>query len=183
MIKLKQPNFVLNAHDIGIPNYKMWISIEAAKGTNTNDLLNHIVRANRLALENQQTQLQNIVLNCHGYGGKVWLGGIYNGALDTSSVGILSPLKGKNLGTIWLTGCRAAQESEGKLFCQMLATVTGSQVVASDSDQIVGGWDGYRIVVGAPGLIDEFEGPVFGFTPNGGISRINPHKDIYTILE
>lgn len=175
MLKLEEPTFGFNAHDVGFPHYKMWETIDAPRGADVQLLLDSIVRANRLALENQQKPLANIVLNCHGYPGRVWLGGVFSGFLDMSTLSALSVLKPKNLGTIWLTSCAAAKESRGKLFCMTLSLLTGCPVVASEASQEVDMWGAWRIKSGLPGLIDEMEGTVLRFTANSVYSRVNPH--------
>jgi hypothetical protein len=184
MIMMQSPSLAINSCDVPGPNYRMWETVNAQKGMTPMMLLNEIVRVNRLALEYKQTQLLNVIVNCHGGSGRLYIGGGNSSPLDINSVGVLSPLKGRNIGTIWLVACKAAEGVTGKHFCQTLASVTGSQVVASDKSQEVEWWGAVRIVQGGGrGQIDEYEGKVFSFTPIGQIGEIDPHNDIFTILD
>ncbi len=191
MLMLKSPSFVINSHDVPGPNYRMWESMEAPPGMNAGAAALEIVRVNRLALEYKRTQLLNVVINCHGAegGGALYIGGAdsateRNAKTDISTVNAFSVLKRRNIGTIWLVACQAAKGNSGKQLCQMLATVSGSAVVASDENQMVGAWGSIRIIQGGGrGQIDEFEGKVHAFWPNGTMGEINPHEDIFTILE
>jgi hypothetical protein len=150
----------------------------------TPSLLENIVRVNRLALEFKRTQLLNVVINCHGEEGKLYIGGEKYPAMDMSNVGVFALLKPRNIGTLWLVACHAAGGNAGKQLCQTLATVSGTQVVASDATQKVGLWGSFRIMQGGGrGQIDEYEGTVFSFTRGGGMGEIDPHADIFTILE
>lgn len=183
MIMLKSPSLAVNSHDVPGPNYRMWETINAPHGMTPVSLVNEIIRVNRLALEYEQSQLLNVVINCHGGSGRLYIGGDTFVPLDINTVGIFSLLKSRNIGTLWLVACRAALGGEGRNFCQNLAINSGCQVVASDVNQSVGSWGSIRIVSGGRGQIDEYEGTVFSFTPVGGVSVINPHNDIFTTLE
>lgn len=187
MILLQKPSLVINAHDVPFPKYKMWKSVDAKKGMTAAETVTTIFSANTIALTQAGSQLLNVVINCHGDAGGLCIGGIGKPSINITNVGVFSALNGINLGTIWLLSCLAAKGSYGKQFCQALASASGSQVVASDSDQDVGVWAGKRILVSRlfnrPGLIDEFEGTVYGFTPAAGMYRCNPHSDIFTVLE
>lgn len=185
MIKMQDPSLAINSHDVPGPNYKMWRTLNSPKGMTAEEAVHFIIRVNRLALEFEGTQVQNVVINCHGLdgGGRLYVGGLGYIGIDIDTVGSFSLLKGRNLGTIWLVACQAAAGADGKQLCQALATNSGCQVVASDDDQDTGIWGSFRIVTAADGLIDEFEGTVFSFAPMGGIRAIDPHEAIYTILE
>jgi hypothetical protein len=192
MIKMKNPSLAVNSNDVPGPDYRMWETVDADRGMTADDLVGEIVRVNRLALEYYRTPLQNIVINCHGLdgGGGLAIGGQGKELLTVRNASAFSVLKGKNLGTIWLVACQAARNSAGKTLCQAIASASGSQVVAGEDDQEVGRWGAFRIrnsgfagFGGGRGLIDEYEGKVFSFTPAGGAREIDPHDDIYTILE
>jgi hypothetical protein len=188
MLMLKSPSLVINSCDIPWPKYRMWESVNAPPGLDAAGTVSHIVRVNRLALEHERTQLLNIVINCHGAegGGALYIGGLdYPAArINSDSVGAFSVLRGRNLGTIWLVACQAAEGYLGKDLCRKLAMTTGSQVVAADEDQDTGIWGGFRVIQGGGrGQIDEFEGDVYRFTPDGGMGITDPHESIFTILE
>jgi hypothetical protein len=163
----------------------MWRTIDAAPGMTAQSMVGEILRANQIALDAQHSQLINIVINCHGMegGGKLLIGGKGSPGIDIKTVGEFASLKNRNIGTIWLVACQAAAGVSGKMLCQVLATISGCQVVAADTDQDVGVWGGYRIIAGSAGIIDEFEGTVYSFTPKGLWNVIDPHTDVFTTLE
>lgn len=183
MIKMKSPSLVVNSNDVPGPNYKMWETVNAMEGMSASQLLGEIIRVNRAALELESSQLLNVVINCHGGPGALYVGGLNSPPVDMGNVGVFGWLRHRNLGTIWLVACNAARGTEGKQFCQALSQLSGCQVVAADETQDVGVWGSIRIVSGRSGLIDEFEGTVYSFTVAGGMRAIDPHEAIYTILE
>lgn len=182
MIRMESPSFAFNSVDVPGPDYRMWQTFSGALGFTAAELSNKINEVNRVAWEREGTQLRNIIINCHGADGGLAIGGKGQRHLDLTNLGVFFWMKGKNLGTIWLVACQAANGGESKQFCRTLAMTTGCQVVASDEDQDTGVWGSIRLVTSLNN-IDEFEGTVFGFTANGGLRVINPHDDIYTILE
>ena len=111
-ILLQQPALSINAHDVGWPSYDMWRTIDAPEGTTARDGGRMDFCHQHGGDENLETPLRNIVLNAHGYPGKVSIGGMRRSYLhaDLSVFGILKPM---NVGTIWLCGCRAAQGPMG----------------------------------------------------------------------
>ena len=131
-ILLQQPALSINAHDVGWPSYQMWRTLEAPEGTTAGTAAGWIFATNMEAMKTWKTQLRNVVLNAHGYPGKVSIGGMQRDHIfmtDLSVFGILKPL---NIGTIWLCGCRAAEGPTGISFCSALAVITGAQIIASD---------------------------------------------------
>lgn len=65
---------------------------------------------------------------------------------------------------IYMTVCGAARGKSGRSFCEKLASVSGAIVIAGEWDQTL------PISVWAKlpgGMIDDFEGPMFQFTPGG----------------
>jgi hypothetical protein len=183
MIRMQQPSISINSHDVPGPYYRMWKTIEAPEGTTASDVARMIESANISALLREETPLRNIILNCHGFPGGLRMGGADKPAIDKSNVGVFGNLKHYNVGTIWLVACRAALGTAGQDFCQTLAKVANTIVIASDDYQDVGVWGTYRIVVGGlSGNIDEYEGTVYGFTPAGMSRDIDPEDFVYTIL-
>jgi hypothetical protein len=190
MLMLQSPSLVINSHDVPWPRYRMWETVDARPGMNTEGAVMEIIRVNRLALEYERSPLRNVVINCHGAddGGALYIGGedeeYWPSRINDDRVQPFSLLKTRNIGTIWLVACKAAYRYPGKKLCQAIATLSGCLVVAADEDQDVGFWGGFRIIQGGGrGQIDEFEGNVYSFAPNGQMRQIDPHADIYTILE
>jgi hypothetical protein len=184
MLMMKFPSFVINSCDVPGHPYQMWWTINPQSGFTTHELVNEITSADNMAKKFKNSPLLNVVVNCHGnHAGGLAIGGRGAEHLDITNVSSFGLLAGRNIGTIWLVACGAAQGPKGIIFCQTLAALSGCQVVASDENQEVGVWDTYRLVVGLFNQIDEFEGRVYSFTPRGRFSVINPHNDIFTILE
>ena len=187
MIRMESPSFAFNSVDVPGPTYHFWHTLQGPKGFTTARLVDTILSTNRRAREMKGSQLRNIVINSHGWdgGGGISIGGLGNteASIRPDSVGEFLRLKGENLGTIWLVACQAARGTDGKALCQAIARNSGSQVVAADDDQDVGIWEGWRVFTSFFDNIDEFEGTVYSFTPMGGMRVIDPHADIYTIME
>jgi len=188
MILMEDPSFAFNSVDVPRPKYTMWISKYGFGGMTVLDLVSQIDGANRSAWEQKQSNLLNIVINCHGLdgGGKLSIGGKGQPGLDITNVHLFSILKSSRhaTGTIWLVACQAAQGSAGKALCSGLAMGSGYQVVAAEPDQDVGVWGAYRLVAQwFSNQIDEFEGTVYGFYSRGGWRIIDPHSDIPTIKD
>lgn len=184
MIKMESPSFAFNSVDVPSPHYRMWESMTGHEGMSAAMLVDKILRVNMLAWEFKRKPLQNIIINSHGLdgGGRISIGGEGRLGIDLERASEFLRLKPKNLGTIWLVACQAAAGPAGKQLCQAIATNSGCQVVASDEDQDTGIWGTWRLITSLNN-IDEFEGTVYSFTPVGGMKIIDPHDDIFTILE
>lgn len=72
---------------------------------------------------------------------------------------------------IWLVACEMAATVGARRFCGRLAGVTGAEVIAATAPQVAGIGDrryewrrGFLI---PPGMIDDFEGTVWRFHPDG----------------
>jgi hypothetical protein len=185
MIKMNQPSLVFNSDDVPGPKYIMWQSKDAPRGVSAQWTVNQIAMSNADALLHKKTSLANVVINCHGDYDALAIGGLGTGGgkINSTNVGAFATLKPLNIGTIWLVACKMARYDASKTLCKLLATMSGSQVVAADEDQETGVWGTYRLLCGLHGQIDEFEGNVYSFTPDGGMRIIDPHGDIYTIKE
>ena len=187
MILLQSPSLVINAHDVPSPRYLMWKNVDAKAGMTPAETVAVILSANLFALAQASSRLLNIVINCHGDDGGLSVGGLGKPSINITNVGLFAALRSLNLGTIWLISSETAKSPYGKQFCHELARASGSQVVASDSGQHIDVWANKRIRISRhlnrPGLIDEFEGNVYGFTPSAGMYRCDPHSDIFTTLE
>jgi hypothetical protein len=178
MIEMKSPSFAFNSIDVPGPNYRMWEWMRGYKGITTTTLVGKILEIDAAARRRKGDRLLNIIINAHGDGGYVSIGGRGNIGLNKDTGSEFMRLKGKNLGTIWLVACQAAKGDYGKAFCQIIARNSGCQVIASDENQEVDPWDTWRLITSARyDHIDEYEGTVYSFTPNGGMRMIDPHND------
>src|SRR5712692_7771768 len=116
MIMMKSPSLVINSNDVPTPIHKMWITIHAPRSVGAEWTVAKILSANELALRQERSPLQNVVINCRGYPGSLAIGGVGvdGGRIDANNAGLFSALKGLNIGTIWLVAGRAAAGTSGK---------------------------------------------------------------------
>jgi len=181
MIMLEQPTFCFNSCDIGPSLYEMWRRWRGRPGMTAPELAGQIFAANMTARQEFRTSLRNIVINTHGYNGGLYIGGLWAASIGKSDLAAFAILKPWNIGTIWLVSCDAAKDSTGQDFCLTLAKTAMTQVIASDSSQVLTRWQGVRLALGLSGNIDDFEGTVYSFTPRGTFRGINPQTDVWTV--
>jgi hypothetical protein len=115
-------------------------------------------------------ELANVVINCHGGEGKLFVGGLSSPPIMLKDVGVFTPLRTKDIGTIWLVSCYAASGTAGQRFCSQLAVTTGCFVVAADEPQCVENRYTASGTSGLFGTIDDFEGTAWLFSPSGSKS-------------
>jgi hypothetical protein len=184
MITMLQPSLAINSNDVPPPNYTMWDTWNAPKGATVGDVYGRIITAySRAAMKG--AGLVNVIINCHGYPGGLWVGGLAGDSINMNNLGILAGLKGFKIKTVWLVACNAAQDEWGKKFCRLFAQTVGSQVVASEAEQDVGvtGYLGFatgafNIDPSSPsqfysGEIDGYEGDTYLFEPDGSMVTYN----------
>ncbi len=186
MIEMKSPSFAFNSVDVPGPNYRMWKWMEGREGMSAGRLVDEILLVNNEAKKHFGDRLQNIVINSHGKegGGEIDIGGREYVGIKSDNVSEFLRLKGKNLGTIWLVACQAANGTDGNALCKQIAVNSGCMVIASDEDQEVGIWGTWRLRTTAiHNHIDEYEGNVYAFYPSGGWKQIDPHQAVFTTTD
>lgn len=186
MIKLESPALAINTFDVPRPHYQMDYTVKLTKYASAMSVISEIHTA---VASSPQKHLKNVVINCHGSPGYLYIGEIKvrvpdaNGKLQkepvregigTENLGLFSLLKG-SIGTIWITGCQVAGGSgviqrSGHTFLPELAMTVGCNVVAANVSQYVGG--GLRIRFVPRNYIDDFEGTAYIWDANG-------KKDVY----
>jgi hypothetical protein len=182
MIKLKSPSFCFNSCDVGPPFFHLWKNLDGPEGITPSRVAAEIWSANAAALNVLGSSLKNIVINCHGYPGGLRTGGGSKHGFYKSELGVLGILKPFNVGTIWLVSCDVAAEDIGRDFCLRMAQVTGALVIASDSGQQATFWQGVEISLTPSGLITDYDGTVYSFSPEGIVRKgIDPIKDVETV--
>jgi hypothetical protein len=182
MITMKEPSFCFNSCDVGDPHYEMWRTVVGPMGMTPSQLAGKIAEVNRTALSSWGSPLVNVIINCHGYFGGLHIAGLKSlsgkPAMDKDALGVFGILKPLGITTIWLVSCKAAFGESGKEFCQILAKVAGTEVIASDAKQVVTTWQGIELFVSSRSNIDDFEGTVYSFTPEGHVVRgIDPEEN------
>jgi len=162
----------------------MWRTIVGPEGMTPSQLVGEIVTTNLTALKSTGSSLRNIIINTHGFAGGLRIGGLTKAAMYKEDLGVFGMLKPFNVGTIWLVGCHSAKSETGQSFCQTLANIAGTQVIASDADQVVSNWQGVQLFLAFRWNIDDFEGTVYSFTPAGGMTKgIDPEEFVWTVQE
>lgn len=186
MIKLESPSLAINTFDVPRPHYRMDQTVKLTKFASAMSVLGEIHTAVTIS---PGSYLKNVVINCHGSPGYLYIGEIKTQVPDTNgklrkeamregigreNLGLFTLLKGR-IGTIWITGCQVAGGSgiiqrSGHTFLPELAMTVGCNVVAANVSQYVGG--GLRIRFVPKNCIDDFEGTAYIWDANG-------KKDVY----
>lgn len=162
MIKLKQPSLVLHSHDVPGYKYRMWQSWTMPKGAKPKDVIYWIKYARN---RTPDLMLRNVVINCHGLDGKLFVGGDGQPTINNYNVDIFSDLKGVDIGTIWLVACKVANTAIGKYFCERIAQLAGCSVVAADDLQYADPRCPY-------GCVDNYEGHTYQWNGAGTQSLV-----------
>jgi len=181
MIKLTQPALAINTFDVPRPHYRMDQTVKLTKYASA---MNVIAEIDAAVGRTPQSHLENVVINCHGSPGYLYIGEIKVKTFDENmklskerfiegigaeNVALFSLLRGR-IGTIWITGCQVAGGSgivqrSGHTFLPQLATTVGCNVIAANVSQYVGA--GLRIRLVPKDHIDDFEGTAYKWDANG----------------
>jgi hypothetical protein len=109
-----------------------------------------------------------VVINAHGM---VSPDGVALGeGLHETTLPRLAGWQGR-VARIWLVACQMAATPGARHFCTRLAAVTGAEVISATADQRATVFDrSFEIGRGflmPPGVIDDFEGVIWRFLPDG----------------
>lgn len=124
-----------------------------------------------------EQHLKNVVINCHGSWGTLYVGTGHT--INTGNLGVMRLLQrnGPRVDTILLVACLVAgfndpQYHRGRLpvklgafFCATLAKAAGWYVVAAEKTQYVN--PGFYLRLCPKYCIGDFEGPVYRWDKNG----------------
>lgn len=163
MIKLKQPSLVLHSHDVPGYKYTMWQGWTMPKGATVRDVVYWILYARD---QTPELWLRNVVINCHGLDGQLFVGGDKQPTINRSNVDAFGELRGKEIGTIWLVACMVANSIKGKEFCQTMSQLAGCSIVAADANQYGVWWLPF-------GCVDNYEGHTYEWDGSGKRSGVN----------
>jgi len=184
MIMLEQPSLSLNSCDVPGPHYRMWRTVSMPKGMAPVTMVETILKYNAIAQTTFKRSLANVVINCHGYGSGLGLmvGGEGEAMLDQNNVSLFSMLAKTGIGPIWLVACQAARSSFGVTFCQTMANLAKTVVIAGEDDQELGVWNTVRYHTGPANQIDEYEGMVYLFYANNTyVKGIDPERELWSV--
>lgn len=156
MIRLEKYSLALNAVKVPGPDYRMDETVKMTATTTVYDVINYILSA---VSNTSELKLENVVINCHGSPGVIYLG--EKTYIRLQDVGLFNMVKGY-IGTLWITGC---QVGSGQNFCSRLAVTTNCNVVAADVLQYIN--PGYYLRLFPQNCIDEFEGTAYQWDAAG----------------
>lgn len=172
MIQLKQPALALHSHDVPGCKYQMSTTWQMPSGASAHDLVFWIKYC---VDRSPELMVKNVVINCHGSQGRLFVGGGSSPPVTSGHMGILKKLRTTDVGTIWLIGCKVAMGGDGERFCQQMAVTIGSAVVAANDNQFVE----RRFSRGCPyGAIDDFEGAAHVYGPAGSKKLYSVHDPL-----
>jgi len=159
MIYLDPPHMVLNAQNVPGPDYKMWNTWRVPSTEPPAKICGWpaIVAAGAPG-----GKLKNLVFNCHGLPGKLFVGSTW--AFDWTDIPRFAVLAGL-VENIYLVACEIVSFTgghDGNMFCCGIAKTAACNVFASDSDQSTGLWPTIPY-----GYIDGYEGKVWKWKPDG----------------
>jgi hypothetical protein len=175
MIKLRQPSLVLHSVDVPGYLYQMQTTWKMPRGASASDIVYWINWAIDHAKE---LELNNVLINCHGEPGTLYVGGSGTGgnAITTGDLAVFKKVRPGSLGTIYIVACEVAKSVGasriGENFCMQLAINAGCFVVAADALQSVNFW--FQHFNHPFGSFDDYEGNVTEFGPGGSMQRWNP---------
>jgi hypothetical protein len=162
MITMRQPSLVLHSCDVPGYRYRMHTTWNMPAGARPADVVYWILYAADHAPE---LELRNVIINCHGGPGTLYVGGAKGPTVKAGDLGLFAQLRAKDIGTIWLVACKVALGGAGLNFCSRMAQTVGCDVVGADVSQFV---EGAFVDSGTPfGCIDDFEGTAYQFSPSG----------------
>src|SRR5215475_2088043 len=143
MIKLRQPSVVLHSDDVPGYKYRMWQTWKMPRGASASDVVYWI---NWAIDRSPEMELHNVLINCHGGPGTLYVGGAGNGGktITAPDLGIFKNVRRGSLGTIYIVACEVTKNDGtnplGKDFCRQLAINAECFVVAADAIQSVDFW-------------------------------------------
>lgn len=173
MLRLSQPALAVHSCDVPGYRYQMQLNLNLAQGVTTADVA-ALIEQQKDSLDSKF--LKNVVLNCHGDRGYLYLGGENGDGTGVADVSNFARLK-NCIGRLWLVGCKVSggtgldDTSKGTIFCQALAKTIRCSVVAGDRDQKV---NRFMAALHPKNCIDRMEGWIHLFSPDGSYKRFHP---------
>lgn len=173
MIRIGQPAVALHTHDVPGYKYKMQFTEVLSEDAKVHQVVGKVLVYARKA----GGFLENLVLNSHGSSGTLYIG--KGDRLTSGNVDLFKILRAGGrpvVGTIWIVACQVSRDAGlvgiGDYFCRQFAMAAGSYVVAADRYQYVN--PGLYLRGLPDGCIDEFEGNVSRWDPNGNKESFKP---------
>jgi hypothetical protein len=173
MITIAQPALALHSCDVPGFLYQMKTTWKMPPGATAQNVVYWIQHA---LDQSDESRLANVVINCHGGPGKLYVGGGKKAPVGIGDVALFGKLRARDIGTVWLVGCLVAIGSGGERFCKQLAIALGCDVVGANDYQFVEG--GYMRGNCPFGTIDEFEGAAYRFGPDGSKEVLSVHEPL-----
>src|SRR5262245_60966559 len=95
-IRMKQPSLVVHSHDVPGYKYQMKWTWKMMPKATARDVANWVLNANSGQFGAQHQRLENIIINCHGNAGQLFIGGTKAVAFGIANVGDFAVLHGLN---------------------------------------------------------------------------------------
>jgi len=167
VFEIPQPSMALNSHNVPPPDFRMWNTRKVTSDVPPSDLMSNIASVADSAKDNY---LRCVVFNSHGSAGYLAIGT----GIQKHDAHVFSALTGK-VRTIVITACDVgaivSPWEDGNLFCCAIAKSAATYVFASTALQVPGG---FYTRFGLPvNMIDEFEGDVFRWSPDGSCRQVD----------
>ena len=158
----------LNSHNVPPPDYQMWNTRKVAKDVRAADLISNIAS---VADNAKDSRLRCVVFNSHGQSGGILIGS----GIGRGETPLFSTLAGK-VHAIVIVACEVAEIAspntwaDGNLFCGEIAKNANAYVFASTALQSTY----LYTIIGLPvNNIDEFEGSIYRWDPNGSLRQVD----------
>ncbi|MEI7710089.1 MAG: hypothetical protein WCI94_01565 [Rhodospirillales bacterium] len=178
MIKIEQPAMAVHSDDVPGALYLMDYTVMIPASLTPKQVVDKIITPGIVPI----AKLRFLILNCHGHYGRAPGASVATGGFGLSmgtgigrgDLGYFRALRGI-VDNIWITACGPARQTnagakgerlggDGLMFCSELAQMTQAYVVAATTHQ-----DGAAGAFMPKGYIDNYEGVVLQFGPNGNV--------------
>lgn len=167
MFEIPQPSMALNAVDVPPPPYRMWNTFQVGVEQTAESILSNCEAVAKSAVDHR---LRCLVFNSHGRPGHMKMGR----GIGRDETPLFSKLSDR-VHTIFLVECEIAaignlSAGDGNLFCCEIAKNAHAYVFAGTATQNAGA---YWLIGIPPNCIDEFEGKVYRWAPDGSCREVD----------
>lgn len=169
MIRVPFPHMCLHSHDAPGEKFKMWNTDTVPASKTVPEMVDQIVK---IAKSAPGGYLETLIFNSHGMPGVILIGTTID-RTDCDAGKFKPILDGGYVKNIWIVGCEVAyiqnagSITDGNYFCYRFAQSTGAYVTAGTTIQKTQTVYPFGINGLPYGHIDNWEGQVFKWNPEG----------------
>ena len=171
MIQIPQPAMAMNSHNVPLPHYRFANTWNVEPNVTPQHLLGWAAYVLKDCRDKAPDNELSLVINCHGFARKGHGGyGLDIGTgirrADAVQFKEIAPF----VDTIYIVACEAAfidgpgGDGDGNLLMSAIAKAAQAHVWAATADQYGPPWVPY-------GCIDDFDGTVLVYGPDGGVEK------------